>query len=93
MRAYLRRDFGYRDSVFCYSSLRIMVSQFRIPFLLIGSLSRACGELKSLPYRGHRVCQLSDGARHTEHILVARPLLISDGSKTVVFGFSRGWVL
>ena len=89
MRAHLRRDFGCLDSVLCYSSLRITAYQCRIPFLLIGSLFRACGELQSLPDRGRRVCQPCDDACHTERILVAGPLLIFDGRKTLFFEFSR----
>jgi hypothetical protein len=91
LRAYLRWNFGYLDPVFCYASLRTVAFLVRIPFLLVGSLSRACGELKSLTYTSHRVCPPSDDARRTEHILVAVPLLIPDGRETVVFAFSRGW--
>jgi hypothetical protein len=42
-------------------------------------------------YIVRRVCQLCDDACHTERILVAGPLLIFDGRKTLVFEFSRGW--
>jgi hypothetical protein len=41
-------------------------------------------------YIVRRVCPLNVDARHTEHILVAGPLLISDAGKAVVLGFHVG---